>query len=65
MSFVIEKDNGKGNKPTFLHTYTDIGQIWADLDKAQLFDTEDKAQAIIDDNDLRDCITMPFNEVLT
>lgn len=60
MSYVIERDEGLHKPSSFLIAR---GQ-WGELDKALQFQDEATAQNIIDANDLRDAMVMPFDEAL-
>lgn len=50
--FVIEKDEGPGNPPSFLTRFTDTSITWGGLDVAQQFATEADAQNVIDNHPL-------------
>ena len=62
--YCVSKDMGQGNAPAFLHGFSHEGPIWSTLENASLYPDEKSAQAVIDNNDLRDCIAMPFDEEL-
>jgi len=60
MSFIIEKDNGKGQLPSF---WTVMG--FGSLENARQYGSEAEAQAAIDQNDaLTGCIVMPNDETV-
>jgi hypothetical protein len=60
MSFVISRDNGAGNPPSFLGR-----EDWGTLDQSRKFPSEASAQMFIDNADgLAGCIVMPFDETL-
>ena len=52
MPFVIEKDNGKRNPPSFLTGFGDTAIVWGELSLAFKFDTEAAAQNVIDNHPL-------------
>lgn len=67
MSFVISKDNGEGNPPSFWGT-TNIeanNYQWTTLPYARNYATEEEARGVMDKNDdFLGCIILPNDEVV-
>jgi len=65
MGFVVEKDNGPGNPPSFLTSFSDSAIVWGELKAAQQFATEQEAQEVIDNHPLYGTeITEPQDETV-
>lgn len=62
MPYVISKDNGGDNPPSFLKTVNDGKPIWSTLDEAQIFSDESLAESVIEANELFfDTLIMPYD----